>query len=411
MKALLALHRIGPYHDARFQAALAHLDLEVLETRPHSQEYPWSFEPAGSYRRHALQDAAGPEQDPAARLLERQLTALLDDLRPDVVLTVGWADRAYRQLLWQARRRHIPAVLIADSGWRDAPRRRLREWSKRLLLRHYSAALVAGQDSRAYLLELGFPPSAIAQPWDVVDNAFFADAASRARSDALPLLNRLPHFLWVGRAIPEKNLDGLLAAYAAYQRQGGRWGLRLIGGGGEGPQARALSEAIARLPQPEQVGVEPFLNQDAIARAYGQASALVLASHKDTWGLVVNEAMAAGLPVIVSTACGCAADLITPAETGWLFDPAHPAQLIAALHGAQAQPPAERLAMLAAARRRLEAFSLDSFARGLEQAIHQAHGYPRFPRGAAFLALALACQSESMVWNGATAASNSSASP
>ena len=410
MKALLALHRIGPYHDARFQAALAPLDLEVLETRPHSQEYPWSFEPAGRYRRHALQGAAGPEQDPVARPLERQLNAMLDALRPDVVLTVGWADRAYRQLLWQARRRHIPAVLIADSRWRDAQRQGFREWGKRLLLRHYSAALVAGQDSRAYLLELGFPSAAIVQPWDVVDNAFFAATAARAQIEA-PQQAMVPHFLCVGRAIPEKNLDGLLAAYATYQRQGGRWGLRLIGSGGEGPHALALGEAIAQLPQPEQVRLEPFLNQDAIACAYGQASALVLASRKDTWGLVVNEAMAAGLPVIVSTACGCAADLITPAETGWLFDPAHPAQLIAALHGAQAQPPAERLAMLAAARRRLEAFSLDSFARGLEQAIHQAHGYPRFPRGAAFLALALACQSESMVWNGATAASNSSASP
>ena len=409
MRALLALHRIGPYHNARFQAALAHLDLEVLETRPHSQEYPWSFEPAGTYRRHALQGADGPEQDPAARLLERQLTALLDGVRPDVVLTVGWADRAYRQLLWQARRRHIPAVLIADSRWRDAPRQHLREWSKRLLLRHYSAALVAGQESRAYLIELGFPAAAIVQPWDVVDNAFFSAAATCARSEA-SALNKLPHFLWVGRTSPEKNLDGFLAGYATYQRQGGGWGLRLIGGGGEGPQAIALGEAIARLPQPEHVGVEPFLNQDAIARAYGQASALVLASRKDTWGLVVNEAMAAGLPVIVSTACGCAVDLITPSETGWLFDPVDPAQLTAALHRAEAQQPAQRLAMLAAARRRLEAFSLDSFAGGLEQAVVQAHGYPRFPRGAAFLALALACQSESMVWNGATAASNSAAS-
>ncbi len=402
MKALLALHRIGPYHDARFQAALAPLDLEVLETRPHSQEYPWSFEPAGNYCRHALQGAAGPEQDPGARSLQQQLTALLDNLRPDVVLTVGWADRAYRQLLWQARRRHIPAVLIADSRWRDAPRQRLREWSKCLLLRHYSAALVAGQESRAYLLELGFPAAAIVQPWDVVDNAFFASAATRARSEA-SALKRVPHFLWVGRAIPEKNLDGLLAAYATYQRQGGRWGLRLIGGGGEGPQARALGEAIARLPQPEKVGVEPFRNQETIACAYGQASALVLASRKDTWGLVVNEAMAAGLQVIVSTACGCAADLITPGETGWLFDPADPDQLTAALHRAEAQPLSERLGMLAEARRRLEAFSLDSFAGGLEQAVHQAHGYPRFPRGAAFLALALACQLDALSTQGRNA--------
>ncbi|WP_094556812.1 glycosyltransferase family 4 protein [Synechococcus sp. 1G10] len=404
MNALLALHRIGPYHDARFQAALAHLDLEVLETRPHSQEYPWSFQPAGTYRRHALHGAAGPEQDPHALSLERQLSALLDGLQPDVVLTVGWADRAYRQLLRQAQLCRIPVVLIADSRWRDRPRQRLQEWSKRLLLRHFSAALVAGRESRSYLEGLGFPPPAIFQPWDVVDNAFFAAEAARARGEsAPPPLIGQHHLICVGRAIPEKNLDGLLDGYAAYQHQGGGWGLRLIGSGGEGPQAGPLRKGIARLPRPEWVRLEPFLDQHAVARAYGLASALVLPSRKDTWGLVVNEAMAAGLPVIVSTACGCAADLITPGETGWLFDPADPAQLSAALHRAEAQPPPQRAAMVAAARRRLEAFSLAAFAGGLKQAVHQAYRHPRVARGAASLALALACRLEDLPIQGRNA--------
>ncbi len=390
MKALLALHRIGPYHDARIQAACAHLDLEVLETRPHSQEYPWCFEPAGTYRRHALHGAAGPEQDPDALSLERQLSALLDGLLPELVLTVGWADRAYHQLLRQARRRRIPAVLIADSRWRDAPRRRLSEWGKRLLLGHYSAALVAGRESRAYLEGLGFPVAAIFQPWDVVDDDFFATAAASARgtSASLPMNGQL-HLLCVGRAIPEKNLPALVAAYGAYQSQGGGWGLRLLGAGGGGPESLAVRAAIARLPRPEWVRLEPFLDQLAVARAYGLASALVLPSRKDTWGLVVNEAMAAGLPVIVSSACGCAADLITPGETGWLFDPADPSQLIAALHRAEAQAPVEREAMVAAARRRLEGFTLEACARGLVQAVRHAHRHPRVPGGTASLTLAL----------------------
>ena len=75
------------------------LDLEVLETRPASAEYPWAFRPCGDYRRHALQGAPGPELDPPGAALDRQLSALLDQRQPDVVLTVGWADRAYRRLL------------------------------------------------------------------------------------------------------------------------------------------------------------------------------------------------------------------------------------------------------------------------------------------------------------------------
>jgi len=79
------------------------------------------------------------------------------------------------------------------------------------------------------------------------------------------------------------------------QRQGGGWALRLIGGGGEGPQAIALGEAIARLPPAGKPRWRwsPFLTRMRSPRAYGQASALVLAASKDTWGLVVNEAMAA----------------------------------------------------------------------------------------------------------------------
>lgn len=391
MKALLALHRVGPHHHARFQAALGELDLEVLETRPASAEYPWAFRPCGDYRRHVLSGAPGPESDPPGAALDRQLSALLDQRRPDVVLTVGWADRAYRRLLRQAQRRRLPAVLIADSRRRDAPRRFVREWGKRLLLRHYSAALVAGRESRAYLEWLGFPAAAIVQPWDVVDNAYFQRAAEAARAgvraDPGPL--ERPHLLCVGRAIPEKNIPALLAAYAAYQQQGGGWGLRLIGCGDAGPQARTLGAMIARLPRPGWVRLEPFLDQDAVARAYGLASALVLPSRKDTWGLVVNEAMAAGLPVIVSTACGSAADLISAGQTGWLFDPADSAQLTAALHRAEAQSPAEGAAMVAAARRRLGGFTLTACARGLAQAAHHAHRHPRAPGRTASFALAL----------------------
>ncbi|MEX1315502.1 MAG: glycosyltransferase family 4 protein, partial [Synechococcaceae cyanobacterium] len=346
----------------------------------------------------ALRDAPGPEQDPPQRSLDRQLRALLEQRRPDVVLTVGWADRAYRRLLWHAQLRRLPAVLIADSRRRDAPRRPLREWGKRLLLRHYSAALVAGRESRAYLEGLGFPAAAIAQPWDVVDHAVFAAAAEEARAEArssasasaAPPLR--PHLLCVGRAIPEKNLPALVAAFGAYQSQGGGWGLRLLGAGGEGAESRAVRAAIARLPRPQWVRLEPFLDQPAVARAYGLASALVLPSRKDTWGLVVNEAMAAGLPVIVSSACGCAADLITPGETGWLVDPADPHQLAAALHRAEAQPPAERAAMTAAAHRRLQGFTLEACARGLVQAVRHAHRHPRGPGGAASLALGLSAR-------------------
>ncbi|MCP9773924.1 glycosyltransferase family 4 protein [Synechococcus sp. Tobar12-5m-g] len=365
---LAALHRIGPYHDIRFQAATALMDLQVLETRPASQEYPWEFTPTGNYGRHQLRGAADPDRDAANPLLDRQLQALLNRLQPAVVVTTGWLDRAYHRLIWQAHRRGIPVVLISDSRQRDEPRTWPKEWLKRQLLHSYAAALVAGSESRAYLETLDFPAPGIFQPWDVVDNGAFAAGAERARSHQLhdlPILSN-PHFLCVSRFVAKKNHSGLLAAFGAYQQQGGSWGLRLIGAG---PLELEIRSAIACLPNPSRVRIDPFLQLEPLQEAYGRASCFVLASHSDQWGLVVNEAMAAGLPVIVSANSGCCMDLIDPGVSGWVFDPEQPQVLTALLHQAEAQSRSERSMMVAAGCQKLKRFDPRSFAEGLAQAV------------------------------------------
>jgi glycosyltransferase involved in cell wall biosynthesis len=361
---LLALHRIGPYHHARVLAAARRLPLEVLETRPHSQEYPWEFSADGSYPIHRLSGAPDPEQDPPRQAVDQQLEALLDRLQPRAVLSVGWADRTYQRLLLACQRRRLPLLLVSDSRWRDQPRSLPLELLKAQLLRGYSGALVAGRESRAYLEQLGMPAAVIEQPWDVVDNAAFA--APLTPPAGTP---GRPELLCVSRFVAKKNHLGLLEAYGRYQREGGRWGLRLIG---SGPLEAEISAAAARLPQPERIVLEPFRQLEALRQAYAAAAGFVLASHTDQWGLVVNEAMAAGLPVLVSSACGCHADLITEGVTGWGFDPADPAALCAAIHRLERLSAEQRSAVVAAARQRLEAFSPEAFAAGLERALERA---------------------------------------
>jgi len=361
---LLALHRIGPYHHARCLAAARRLPLEVLETRPQSQEYPWEFSADGSYPIHRLSGAADPEQDPPRQAVDQQLEALLDRLQPRAVLSVGWADRTYQRLLLACGRRRLPLLLVSDSRWRDQPRSLPLELLKAQLLRGYAGALVAGRESRAYLERLGMAAAVIEQPWDVVDNAAFA-----APADAPGGAPGRPELLCVSRFVAKKNHLGLLEAYGRYQSEGGSWGLRLIG---SGPLEAGIRAAAARLPQPERIVLEPFRQLEALRHAYAAAAGFVLASHTDQWGLVVNEAMAAGVPVLVSTACGCHADLITEGVTGWGFDPADPAALCAAIHRLERLGAGERSAVVAAARQRLEAFSPEAFAAGLERALERA---------------------------------------
>ena len=377
MGVLLALHRVGPYHQARLRCAGRSITLDVLETRPRSLEYPWEpLDPHG-YGLHRLDQGLDPERDPPVASLDRQLADLLDGCKPSVIVSVGWADRSYQRLLLQAHRRRIPVVIVSDSRHRDEPRSAIKEGIKRQLLRGYSAALVAGTESRAYLVGLGFPPAAIFQPWDVVDSSFFADPPPQ---DPSPHPH---HFLCVSRLVAKKNHPGLLDAYAAYQRQGGRWGLVLVG---SGPLQQAVEARIAALPDPARVQLLPFCQAEELRCLYGRATAFVLASTTDQWGLVVNEAMASGLPCLVSSACGCAADLIEHEITGWCFDPSSPGALTELMHRVERQPPRARAAMVSAAGDRLQAFSLEAFAAGLQQAVRQAIAQPRVSRRAVLAA-------------------------
>jgi glycosyltransferase involved in cell wall biosynthesis len=376
MTVLLALRRIGPYHHARFQAAAARLSLVVLETRPDSQEYPWAFTASGGgYRIERLHGAAGPEVDPPRARLDGQLAALLRHHRPAVVVTVGWADRAYRRLMLAAQARGLPLVIVSDSRRADRPRPWWLEEPKRCLLRCHSAALVAGRESRAYLEELGFPAAAIHQPWDVVDNAVFAAAAP---GPAQP-----PRLLCVARFVPRKNHRLLLRAYGAYQAAGGRWGLQLVG---DGPGEPLVRREIERLPDPGRVSLLPFQQLEDLRRLYAAASGFVLPSLVDQWGLVVNEAMAAGLPVLVSRGAGCAVDLIEDGATGWSFDPGDPAALTQLLHRLEALPPDRRDRLRQAAAARLRRFDPEAFAAGLEAAVATALASPRRSRLGALVA-------------------------
>lgn len=373
----MALHRVGPYHQARLSAAVdAGLRLTVVQTRPQSQEYAWDFDPAGPYALANLIGAPHPEKDPSYHLLVDQFNTLLDRCKPQVIVNVGWADRAYQVLLLLAHQRRIPVVLVSDSRERDETRNACKEWLKRQLLRGYSAALVAGKESRAYLVTLGFCSDAIFLPWDVVDNALFSQAAAHSTP-------QMPHFLCVSRLVAKKNHIGLLQAYSAYQRQGGCWGLQLVG---SGPEELAIRHDIEELPHPERVNLMPFCQLDTLGVLYGQANAFILASHTDQWGLVVNEAMASGLPCLVSNACGCATDLIQHNVTGWCFDPMNPSALTELMHIAERQPKAMRMAMVTAAYQRLRAYTPQAFATGLQQACEQAIAKPNFSRRAALTA-------------------------
>ena len=167
--------------------------------------------------------------------------------------------------------------------------------------------------------------------YDVVDNSGIAERALDLRLTSTPAQQNLPeqYFLFVGRLAEEKNVDGLLCAWISYRMDGGSWPLVLVG---DGPEKTRLMGIAGQSGYADQVIFAGHKGSAEMGPYQSFARCFVLPSTREPWGLVVNEAMASGLPVLASTHCGCAEDLVDEGRNGYTFDPCSPSDLTALLH-------------------------------------------------------------------------------
>lgn len=199
----------------------------------------------------------------------------------------------------------------------------------------FSSALVAGKRHIDYTNKLGMPLEKIFTGFDVVDNNYFSQSAHSVRENEVEARHVLgisrKFFLVPCRFIPEKNLAMLAVAYEKYRRDlsSSGWDLVLVGDGPDRADIVALCRKVSISQYVHFVG---FKQYNELPIFFGLASALILPSLKDTWGLVVNEAMASGLPVLVSSHCGCAPDLVSEGINGFTFDPTNSDALASLMH-------------------------------------------------------------------------------
>jgi len=264
-------------------------------------------------------------------------------------------------------------VVCSDSTREDEPRVWWKERLKRELVKLFSAGLVAGTRSADYLASLGLGRDRLFTAWDVVDNAYFAKEAQRIR-DAAPAAE--PYFLTVARFVPKKNLAGLLRAYAQYVTTAGEtaWPLVLSG---DGELRAQLGEQVEMEGLAQCVRFAGFVQYGQLPELYAGAGAFILPSLSDQWGLVVNEAMASGLPVLVSERCGCVPDLLMAGENGLVFSPIDTAGMSAALSRAANLSAGQREQMGKRSQEVVSHFGLDAFAGGLWRAAEKAITAPK----------------------------------
>ena len=255
----------------------------------------------------------------------------LSTLNPAVVLIPGYYTLpAIAAALW-CKWKHRTSVLMTETTATDHVRKGWREALKARLIRTlFDWAVTGGKAHDRYLLQLGFPKNRIAHFYDVVGNIHIRDGVAAVRAQTTSATHDLPedYFLFVGRLSPEKNVIGLLRSWIAYRDGGGTWSLLIAG---DGPEGAALRQLASSSPYAADVHFLGHKSARELTPVYAFAKCFVLPSTREPWGLVVNEAMAASLPVVVSDRCGCAEDLVQHGQNGFVFDPSDERQLTTCL--------------------------------------------------------------------------------
>lgn len=240
---------------------------------------------------------------------------------PDAVLITGWQNRGMLQCLRAARRLKLPVLLRAESNGL-APLGTARRLKNRWIAGHAQQLLPIGRANRRFYQTLGLEGRIGPKVPYFVDNEFFAERSRQRRAQAAEVRSsfEIPEtafcLVFAGKLIPKKRAQDLLAALEHVQRELAKpVHLLVVGTGPLDAELRAQAGAADL-----SVTFAGFLNQTEMPAAYAAADCLVLASdYGETWGLVINEGMACGLPAIVSDRVGCGPDLVTDGETGFIF--------------------------------------------------------------------------------------------
>jgi glycosyltransferase involved in cell wall biosynthesis len=294
----------------------------------------------------------------------------LNRIKPNAVVCGGYNYLASWEFAYWAKVHRVPLLLWTESTALDKRRgHHLVEFMKSRFLSLCSAFVVSGRSQLEYLKDLGVPEQRIFTAPDAVDTRLFAALAKEARQcepqvrarHALPLR----YFLYVGRLVRAKGVFELMEAYAELDDEiRTKVGLVFVG---DGADRSGLVQRASRIT-PGTIQFPGFVQREGLPEFYSLADALIFPTHSDPWGLVVNEAMSCGLPVIVTSVAGCAADLVQNGGNGFVVPPGDPSQLAAPM-ARLAGDSGLRQEMGSRSRERVAAYSPAAWADGVVEAV------------------------------------------
>jgi glycosyltransferase involved in cell wall biosynthesis len=381
MKTRLALitEIIAPYRIPAFNALagrgdvdlhvifLAENDTSLRQWLVYRDEIQFSYQVLPSWRR-----ALGDQK----LLLNRGVARALAAARPDIVICGGYNYPASWRAAYWAKHHRISFLLWIESTASD---RRTGNFFIEKMKLHFldlcTGFVVPGKASTEYLRMLGVSGNRIFVAPNAIDVDLFRSSAARARQDSVRLREslRLParYFLDVGRLVPAKGAFDLIDAYAklsvAVRNQ---ISLLFLGDGVAREELAARSRSIS----PGSIEFRGFVQRDDLPAYYALAEALVFPTHSDTWGFVVNEAMACGTPVIACEVAGCVPDLVQNFETGLLVRSQDPPSIMESLAFLAERPETGR-EMARRASQLIIQYSPDEWAAGIASAVGSIGGH------------------------------------
>lgn len=370
MNITILFSNFGPYHFARLKAFqnICHSQKWVcngIELAQNQIEYPWEINNKLKESIICLSKNQ-PLEKVIFLTLVKNLYQTLFQVRPDVLVISGYSRPAMLCAVLWAVINGKKVILLSESKEDDAVRISWQETIKLWLIKFYQAALVGGKIHKDYLAKLGMSSQAIFYGYDVVDNSAFAPRNIKS----LPKILNKPYFLAINRFIPKKNLLNLIESYSDYRQLSGEqaWDLVLCG---DGELREEIKRRIRQLNLQDVIHLPGFLQQEQLLPYFAHANCFVHASTTEQWGLVVNEAMAAGLPVLVSNRCGCFADLVVEGVNGFGFNPENLEQLTQLMVNISSEN-INLQYMSQASLEHIKKYSPDYFAMGLKQAVEYA---------------------------------------
>jgi glycosyltransferase involved in cell wall biosynthesis len=298
---------------------------EVVEIAGRGSPYDFAEE---NYSRPAYWHCLFPEQkieDINSKLANRILRKKLNELLPDIVFSGAIAYPSGAAAVRWANDNNKKCVIFDNARLQDVPRKGYIDFVKKRIYSAVDAILCPAPDWGATFSYFGFSFERLFYGLNVVDNDIFG---SQIKSETTDIVYSR-YLLAVGRQIPQKNFVFLIKAYHNYIKIS-KNPLKLIFVGG-GHDHEILKSYVLVNDLSNSIHFIPFLPQQKLKILYKNAAWFILPSLGETWGLVVNEAMASGLPILVSNQVGCASTLVKHGVNGFIFSPNDENELVSLL--------------------------------------------------------------------------------